>query len=260
MEGEVRRSEKLSAAIDVLNQGVRPSAAGEAGELARIAMLLKAADPPPAMVAALAARVAGELAARRRHCRLWYAAGTAGTVAAALLAVALNLPPPASSPPATPLVIPPAGSMVVEPIPAGEKTLFVSDKFAGWEWYKDAYPRDMAFAAVTGPGGGSAVPAAVLARAGDIDYSRKLLVAAYLGTGGGADAIGIERVSVSGSDMTVRVRTRSIRPGQAETLNVTNPADFVAIDRSRAGDVQRVIFVDQKGAVLATAALELKTP
>ncbi len=312
MQREERKGEELSAAIDALNRGGKLAMDGDdVRELAEVALLLKAANPPPALVEKLAAGLASELTARKKRRRWWLASSAAGTVAAAVLVVALNLP--VAPPPPTPLVIPPNGSMVVERLPAtkaetapaapaapekveskpaevakaatdkpqvgenrtmittkrvadqaevaanaglvAEKTLFATDRFAGWDWHKMTYPRDMAFVVVTGPGQQPAVPAVVLARAGAIDYGRQLLVAAYLGTAGGADAIGIEKVTVSGREMSVRVRTRSIRPGQAETMNITNPADFVTIDRGLAGEAAQATFIDQRGTVLATVML-----
>jgi len=96
------------------------------------------------------------------------------------------------------------------------------------------------------------IPEAVLARAKDVDYGAKVVLFAYLGSGGGADAIGIEKVTAAGNRMTVHVRTKSVKPGEAETKIATTPADFVAIDR-RYVDVWGgvvVTFVDQHGKVL----------
>jgi hypothetical protein len=315
MQREERSGEELSAAIDALNRGAKPAATDEeVRELTEVALLLKVANQPPAIADKLAARLAAELTAKRKRRRWWLASSAAGTAVAAMLVIALNLP--AGPPPATPLVIPPAGSVVVERLPGdqsgpapaapasleaadtqpsevakaagdkpaadgnrtmlaakragpqteiaanaaqtAEKTLFATDRFAGWDWYKKTYPKGMAFAVVTAPGqqqNEPAVPAAILARAGDVDYSQQLLVVAYLGTGGGADAIGIESVVVSGREMTVRVRTKSIRPGQVETMNITNPADFVTIDRGLAGKVTQATFIDQQGTVLATVIM-----
>jgi hypothetical protein len=139
--------------------------------------------------------------------------------------------------------------------PAGE-VIFRTGKYRGWDWYKGAYPADMAMAVVTDYDRQVAederIPEAVLARAKDADYGAKVVLFAYLGSGGGADAIGIEKVTAAGNRMTVHVRTKSVKPGEAETKIATTPADFVAIDR-RYVDVWggvAVTFVDQHGKVL----------
>lgn len=291
MQREEKKSKDLSEALDALNRGKKPAiTCDEVRELTEVAILLKSANPPLAVVEKLTTRLAAEITARRKRRRWWLASSVAGTIAVAGLVLVLNLPSAVLPPP---LVIPPTGSVVVERIPADktsadkpaavenrtmsaakravdqtgvaasvglatERILFATDRFGGWDWYKKAYPPGMAFAIVTGPEqskGEPSVPSAILDRAGEIDYSRQLLVVAYLGTGGGADAIGVERVTLSGREMTVRVRTKSIRPGELETMNISNPADFAILDRSLAGGVTQATFIDQKGAVLATIVL-----
>ncbi len=148
------------------------------------------------------------------------------------------------------------------PQPAG-KVIFRTGKYRGWDWYKDAYPTDMAMAVVTDYerqlADDKRIPEAVLARAKDVDYNAKVVLFAYLGSGGGADAIGIDKVTVAGNKMTVRVRTRSVKPGEMETMIATTPADFVAIDR-RYVDVWggvAVTFVDQYGKVLGETRVSI---
>jgi len=112
---ENRRLEELSAAIDALNRGRRPSAEDEeTRELAAVALLLKQSAPFPAAVDGLAEKLSAELAARKRR-RRWLMSGTAGTAAAALLVFALNYHPGAPPPP---LALPPAGSVTIERVPA----------------------------------------------------------------------------------------------------------------------------------------------
>lgn len=142
------------------------------------------------------------------------------------------------------------------PQPPAEKVVFQTNKFVGWDWYKGSYPAGMSMAVVADYAAqlkyDDRIPEFVLARAKDVDYSEKVVLFAYLGMGGGADAIGIEKVTINGNSMTVYVRTRSIKPGEVETKNITNPSDFVAIDRSLVdiwGGVS-ITFVDQKGKVL----------
>ncbi len=143
------------------------------------------------------------------------------------------------------------------PVPQpGGKVIFRTDKYDGWDWHKGAYPRDMAMTVIVDYAAQaeqeSRIPAHVLERAKDVDYSGKAVLFAYLGSGGGADAIGIEKVTVTGGNMVVQVRTRSVKPGEMETKNLTTPSDFIAIDRKHIdvwGGVN-VTFVDQNGKVL----------
>ncbi|MDT8903174.1 hypothetical protein [Anaeroselena agilis] len=108
---------ELSAALDALNRGQMPAGGDEeTKELARVALLLKRTGPPPAVVAALVDKVGDELAAKRKRRRLWLTSGAAGTAAAAVLVFAFNLGP--SAPPQPQMTLPPAGSVVIESIPA----------------------------------------------------------------------------------------------------------------------------------------------
>jgi hypothetical protein len=150
------------------------------------------------------------------------------------------------------------------PVPPAGKVLFQTDKFTDWYWHKGAYPRDMAFATVVDYAAqlkyDQRIPEFVLARAKDVDYQRKVVLFAYLGTGGGADGIGIEKVTLQGDNITVVVRTKSIRPGEVETKNITHPADFVTIDRSIVdiwGGVN-VTFVGQDGKILSKNKLVIE--
>ena len=114
---EDKKLAALSAAIDAVNRGERPDGAdNEIRELAAVAAVLKRTGPPPVIVSSLAETLSVELAAKRKRRWLWLTSGAAGTAAAAILVVALNLNPSAPAPP--PMVIPPAGSVVIESIPA----------------------------------------------------------------------------------------------------------------------------------------------
>ncbi len=108
---------ELSAALDALNRGEQPDGGDEeTKELAEVAFLLKRTGPPPAVMAGLVDKLGEELAAKRKRRRLWLTSGAAGTAAAAMLVFAFNLGP--SAPPQPQLTIPPAGSVVIESIPA----------------------------------------------------------------------------------------------------------------------------------------------
>jgi len=114
---ENEKLSELSAALDALNRGEQPDSGDEeTKELAAVALLLKRTGPPPAVVAGLVDKLGDELAAKRKRRRLWLTSGAAGTAAAAMLVFAFNLGP--SAPPQPNMTIPPAGSVVIESIPA----------------------------------------------------------------------------------------------------------------------------------------------
>ena len=124
---ENERLTELSAALDALNRGEQPDGGDdETKELADVALLLKRSGPPPAVMAALVDKLGDELAAKRKRRRLWLTSGAAGTAAAAMLVFAFNLGP--AAPPQPQLAIPPAGSVVIESIPAPQQA---TDSAAG---------------------------------------------------------------------------------------------------------------------------------
>ena len=146
---------------------------------------------------------------------------------------------------------------VTTPAPT-EKVLFqVFDKYYGWKWQKESYPKDMAFATVVDYEGqlknDNRIPETALLNLKDVDFSKKIALFAYLGSSPGGYGIGIEKVTMSGNHMTVLVRTKSPRPGDMVTMMLTYPSDFVLIDRNTVdiwGGVT-VTFVDQQGQVLS---------
>lgn len=118
---------ELSAALDALNRGEQPDSGDEeTKELAEVAFLLKRSGPPPGVMAGLVDKLGDELAAKKKRRRLWLTSGAAGTAAAAMLVFAFNLGP--SAPPQPQLAIPPAGSVVIESIPAPQQA---TDSAAG---------------------------------------------------------------------------------------------------------------------------------
>lgn len=153
----------------------------------------------------------------------------------------------------------------VKPVPQpetpapGEKVLYSTNKYTSWKWYDDRYLQDMTFKAV--------VTAAdikendVLAdKLKTVDYRNKLVLAAYLGTAGGGYDIGIEKVVLSGNQLTVRVHTKSPRPGDMTTKNITFPADYVVLDRQIA-DIWgglTISFVDQNGKILQKMKITIR--
>lgn len=141
---------------------------------------------------------------------------------------------------------------------AKDKVLYQTDKFAGWDWNSSQYLNDMAFATIIDYKAqlqqGTRIPASVLEIVKDIDYSKKIVLFAYLGEAPSRGyGIGIEKVSLNGNNMTVQVQTRSPLSGQPVTLAISHPADFVTIDRKVVdiwGGVN-IQFVDEKGKVLS---------
>lgn len=139
----------------------------------------------------------------------------------------------------------------------------VFDKFYGWKWQKGSYPKDMAFATVVDYEGqlknDNRIPEAALLKLKDVDFSKKVALVAYLGSSSGGYGIGVEKVTMSGNNMTVLVRTKSPRPGDMVTMMLTYPSDFVLIDRNVVdiwGGVN-VTFVDQQGQVLSKNKLTI---
>jgi len=140
------------------------------------------------------------------------------------------------------------------------KVLYETDKYAGWKWYKGQgqYPNDIAFATIVDYEAhlkqDKRIPEAVLERVKDVDYSKKAVLMAYLGTApSGGYGIGIEKVTITGNSIMVQVQTKNPAPNERVTMAITYPADYVTIDRSLLdiwGGVN-VTFVDQYGTVLS---------
>lgn len=141
--------------------------------------------------------------------------------------------------------------------PINGKVIFNTNKYSTWQWLKNDYLNDMAFTVIVDYDAQAAkdkrIPEMVLARAKDVDYNNKVAIFAYLGTApSGGYGIGIEKATIKGNSMTVKVRTNSPAPGQPVTLAQTRPSDFITVDRNVVdiwGGVN-ITFVDEKGTVL----------
>ena len=147
----------------------------------------------------------------------------------------------------------------VEQPPTTGKVLFSTDTFSGWNWRVNQYLPDMAFTTIVDYKAQLLrIPASLLEKVKDIDYRKQVVLFAYLGAApSGGYGIGIEKVSINANNLTVQVRTNSPRPGQAVTLAITHPSDFVTLDRQIVdiwGGVN-VSFVDEKGTVLSKTKL-----
>lgn len=154
-----------------------------------------------------------------------------------------------------------------KPVPPAEtagKTLFSTTKYEGWRWQRGSYLKDMAFATVVDYNyqlkQDKRIPEQVLSKIKNINYDKKVVLFAYLGTApSGGYGIGIEKVVVNGSKMTVTVRTQSPGRGSAVTMALTQPADYIVLDKeifsSRGG--MDITFVDQNGKVLSKNKLTI---
>jgi len=153
------------------------------------------------------------------------------------------------------------GPVVPAPQPpvAGEKILYSTNKYAAWQWYSDRYLKDMSFKAIVTSG--DIKENDVLAeKLKTIDFRNKLVLAAYLGSAGGGYDIGIEKVVLQGNHLTVQVHTKSPRPDEMTTKNITFPADYVVLDRQIA-DIWgglNVTFIDQKGTTLQKMKITIR--
>lgn len=152
----------------------------------------------------------------------------------------------------------------VPPVQTEGKTIFATEKFSGWKWYNNSYFKDMAFATIVNYDAqlkqDSRIPENVLSKVKDINYNNKVVLFAYLGTAPtGGYGIGIEKVTMNANKMTVTVHTRSPQPGAPVTLAMTQPSDYLVIDRAIVdiwGGVD-ITFVDQKGQVLSKNKLTI---
>ncbi|QDR82137.1 protease complex subunit PrcB family protein [Sporomusa termitida] len=152
----------------------------------------------------------------------------------------------------------------VPPVENPGKTLFSTTKYDGWSWQQGRYLKDMAFATVVDYNyqlkKDKRIPENVLSKIKNINYDKKVVLFAYLGTApSGGYGIGIEKVVLNGSKMTVTVRTQSPGRGAAVTMALTQPADYIVLDKaifSSRGGVD-ITFVDQNGKVLSKNKLTI---
>ena len=156
-----------------------------------------------------------------------------------------------------------------KPVPPSEtagKTLFSTNKYDSWRWQKGSYLKDMAFATVVDYSyqlkQDKRIPENVLRKIKDINYNKKVVLFAYLGTApSGGYGVGIEKVVLNGNKLTVTVHTQSPGRGSAVTMAVTQPADYVVLDKeifAVRGGVD-ITFVDQNGKVLSKNKLTIRS-
>lgn len=148
--------------------------------------------------------------------------------------------------------------------PAQTKVLFKTSKYQDWKFYNSQYPQDMFFATIVNSDGqltyDDRVSKSTINKFKGSEFNNKVILFANMGASSAQSAIGIEKVTLSGNDMTVYVHTKSPHPDQIITMNVIYPDDYVTIDRSiiqERGSV-KITFVDQNGKVLSKNKLTIK--
>ncbi|MDF2633706.1 MAG: hypothetical protein K0R78_580 [Pelosinus sp.] len=144
------------------------------------------------------------------------------------------------------------------------KVLFKTNKYKEWKYYKSQYPEDMFFATIINDDGqltqDDRISKDILKKFKGTEFNNKLILFASMGTSSAQSNIGIERVTVSGKNMTVYVHTKSPHPDQFITMNIIYPDDYVTIDRSLIEErgTMKVTFVDQNGKILSKNKLKIK--
>lgn len=146
-----------------------------------------------------------------------------------------------------------------------EKVLYSTDKYKNWQWFLPQYPQGTGVAAMYSYDLQAKsiklqqVPQTVIDKLQNVDLTNKVALVAYLGGTSSSNNIGIEKVTVKGSDLTVTVRTRSPRIDAPMTMDYVNPSDYVLIDRKlfeTTGDMN-VTFIDQNKKVLGNIKISL---
>lgn len=148
--------------------------------------------------------------------------------------------------------------------PVKTRVLFETNKYEDWKFYSSHYPQDMFFATIVNSDGkltyDDRVSESTISKFKRSRFHNKLILFANMGASPAKSAIGIEKVILTGKDMTVYVHTKSPRPDEFITMNIIYPEDYVTIDRSiiqEQGSVN-ITFVDQNGKVLSKNKLTIK--
>lgn len=148
--------------------------------------------------------------------------------------------------------------------PEETAVLFETDKYADWTWYNAKYPQDMFFSTIVNFNGHLYYDSRISKQLADkfqaAEFNNKLILFANLGASSAKSAIGIEKVTITGHNMTVYVHTKSPKPGEIITMNILYPNDYIAIDRNVVDELGSVniTFVDQKGKILSKNKLTIK--
>jgi hypothetical protein len=138
--------------------------------------------------------------------------------------------------------------------PTTPQTLYQTNDFREWTWYNSSYPRDMTFGAlIQDPRlrGTNLVPEDIINQMKNVDFSHQIVVYAHLGTVDSTGyGIGIEKITQTGNDLTVTVRTKS--PRLTENVTTTKGYDYIAMERSLFDSRRpiRVTFINQNNTML----------
>ncbi len=157
------------------------------------------------------------------------------------------------------------GTVIQPGTPIADKVLYSTNKYKNWQWYLSEYPQGTGVAAMYSYDlqarsmSLQPVPQPVIDKLQNVDLTNKVALVAYLGGTSSSNSIGIEKVTLKGKEMTVKVRTKSPYVNAPMTKDYVYPSDYALIDRSifeAAGDVN-VTFVDQNGKVLGKTKISL---
>lgn len=150
---------------------------------------------------------------------------------------------------------------VVQPGQPASKVIFQTNEYKNWRWQKPDYPQDMGVAAVYSRPmtmRAQTIPQPVFDQLSKVDLTKKVALLAYLGGTSSSHDIGIEKVTVSGSQMTVTVRAKSPRLNAPDIKDLVYPSDYVLVDQHLfSGSGLDVKFVDQNGKVLGTTKVKI---
>ncbi|AJQ28554.1 hypothetical protein [Pelosinus fermentans] len=144
------------------------------------------------------------------------------------------------------------------------KVLFKTNKYKDWKFYRSEYPQEMFFAAIDNHNGrlnyNNGIAKEIVNQFKGSKFTNKLILFANMGASSAQSDIGIEKVIVSGKNMTVYVHTKSPRPDQFITMNIIYPDDYVAIDRSliEGQGTMKITFIDQNGTIIGKDKLKIK--
>jgi hypothetical protein len=156
------------------------------------------------------------------------------------------------------------GTLVSSDKSVKTKVLFKTNKYKDWKFYRSEYPQEMFFAAIDNHNGrlvyNNRISKEIVNQFKGSKFTNKLILFANMGASSAQSDIGIEKVTVSGKNMTVYVHTKSPRPDQFITMNIIYPDDYVAIDRSliEGQGTMKITFIDQNGKIIGKDKLKIK--
>lgn len=156
------------------------------------------------------------------------------------------------------------GTLVSSDKSVKTKVLFKTNKYKDWKFYRSEYPQEMFFAAIDNHNGrltySNCISKEIVNQFKGSKFTNKLILFANMGASSAQSDIGIEKVTISGKNMTVYVHTKSPHPDQFITMNIIYPDDYVAIDRSliEGQGTMKITFIDQTGTIIGKDKLKIK--